>query len=83
MKLIGHAVVFHHVGHHIIRVAVPAHHGLPVCLFGPHTACQKFDMLRHDFVLCVTICIHGDMEFANLDMKWVSCDMALRDSDME
>ena len=83
MKLIGHAVVFHHVGHHIIRVAVPAHHSLPVCLIGPHTACHKINMLRHDFVLCVTICIHGDMEYAKLDMKWVSCDMALRDSDMK
>jgi len=32
LELMGHAVVFHHVGHHIVRVAVPAHHGLPVIL---------------------------------------------------
>jgi len=41
LKLTGHAVVFHHVGHHILRVPVPAHHGLPVCLSVPRTPRQQ------------------------------------------
>ena len=83
LKLTGHAVVFHHIGHHIIRVAVPAHHGLPVCLLVPRTACHTINMRRQDSVICVMICLHGDMEFTKLDMKWVSCDMRLNKLDMK
>ena len=82
-KLVGHAVVFHHVGHHIIRVAVPAHHGLPVCLLVPHTACHTINMRRPGSVICVMIGLHGDMKFTKLDMKWISCDMRLNKLDMK
>ena len=82
-KLVGHAVVFHHVGHHIIRVAVPAHHSLPVCLLGSHTTRHEINMVRHDFILCVMTYIHGDMEYANLDMKRVPCVMTWHDGDMK
>ena len=90
LKLTGHAVVFHHIGHHIIRVAVPAHHGLPVCLLVPRTPCQTINMRRPSSVICVMIVLHGDMKYTNLDMKliscdmkWISCDMRLNKLDMK
>ena len=71
LELVGHGVVFHHVGHYIIWVAVPAHHGLPVGLLSSHTRRHEINSLRHEFTLCVMIYIHCVMKYINRVMKTV------------